>query len=98
MGPGAEAIPSGLLADIGQNAAVNAPFIVSKAVIPSMIRKGGGKIINICSMMSELGPRCLLVQFCGGNAVHVVKRLVFSAHSPDRWLKLSGRSALSTYW
>ncbi len=32
-----------------------APFIVSKAVIPSMIRKGGGKIINICSMMSELG-------------------------------------------
>ncbi|MDR2792337.1 MAG: gluconate 5-dehydrogenase [Treponema sp.] len=34
---------------------LNAPFIVSKAVIPAMIRKGGGKIINICSMMSELG-------------------------------------------
>ncbi len=34
---------------------LNAPFIVSKAVIPSMIQKGGGKIINICSMMSELG-------------------------------------------
>ena len=34
---------------------LNAPFIVSKAVIPSMIKKGGGKIINICSMMSELG-------------------------------------------
>ena len=32
-----------------------APFIVSKAVIPSMIKKGHGKIINICSMMSELG-------------------------------------------
>jgi gluconate 5-dehydrogenase len=31
------------------------PFIVSKAVIPSMIKKGHGKIINICSMMSELG-------------------------------------------
>lgn len=31
------------------------PFIVSKAVIPSMIEKGHGKIINICSMMSELG-------------------------------------------
>jgi len=30
-------------------------FIVSKAVIPGMIRKGHGKIINICSMMSELG-------------------------------------------
>ena len=34
---------------------LNAPFIVAKTVIPSMIKKGGGKIINICSMMSELG-------------------------------------------
>lgn len=34
---------------------LNAPFICSKAVIPSMIKKGHGKIINICSMMSELG-------------------------------------------
>lgn len=34
---------------------LNAPFIVSKAVAPSMIKKGHGKIINICSMMSELG-------------------------------------------
>ncbi|MDO5324095.1 MAG: gluconate 5-dehydrogenase [Clostridia bacterium] len=32
-----------------------APFICAKAVIPGMIRKGHGKIINICSMMSELG-------------------------------------------
>ena len=34
---------------------LNAPFIVSKAVIPGMIERGHGKIINICSMMSELG-------------------------------------------
>ena len=34
---------------------LNAPFIMAKAVIPSMMKKGGGKIINICSMMSELG-------------------------------------------
>lgn len=34
---------------------LNAPFIMAKAVIPSMIQKGHGKIINICSMMSELG-------------------------------------------
>ena len=34
---------------------LNAPFIVAKAVIPNMIEKGHGKIINICSMMSELG-------------------------------------------
>ena len=31
------------------------PFIVSKQVVPGMIHRGGGKIINICSMMSELG-------------------------------------------
>ena len=30
-------------------------FIVSKAVVPHMIKRGGGKVINICSMMSELG-------------------------------------------
>lgn len=34
---------------------LNGPFIMSKAVLPSMIQKGHGKIINICSMMSELG-------------------------------------------
>jgi len=34
---------------------LNGPFIMSKSVIPSMIKKGHGKIINICSMMSELG-------------------------------------------
>ena len=34
---------------------LNAPFIMAKAVIPSMMKKGAGKIINICSMMSELG-------------------------------------------
>ena len=34
---------------------LNAPFIVAKAVLPGMISKNKGKIINICSMMSELG-------------------------------------------
>ncbi|MBD0831635.1 gluconate 5-dehydrogenase [Aestuariibaculum sediminum] len=31
------------------------PFIVSKYVAKNMITRGSGKIINICSMMSELG-------------------------------------------
>jgi gluconate 5-dehydrogenase len=34
---------------------LNGPFICAKAVLPGMIKKGHGKIINICSMMSELG-------------------------------------------
>lgn len=37
-----------------------APFIVAKAVVPAMIAKGGGKIINICSMMSELGRETVM--------------------------------------
>jgi len=31
------------------------PFIMSKYVVKGMIERGGGKIINMCSMMSELG-------------------------------------------
>ncbi len=31
------------------------PFIVSQRVAKTMVEIGGGKIINICSMMSELG-------------------------------------------
>jgi len=34
---------------------LNGPFIVTQAVLPGMIEKRRGKIINICSMMSELG-------------------------------------------
>ena len=31
------------------------PFIMARAVATDMIKHGGGKIINICSLMSELG-------------------------------------------
>ena len=34
---------------------LNGPFICAKAVLPSMMKRNRGKIINICSMMSELG-------------------------------------------
>ena len=37
------------------DANLNAAFICAKAVIPSMLKKGAGKIINICSLMSEVG-------------------------------------------
>lgn len=32
-----------------------APFIVAKAVLPGMVQRGHGKIINVCSILSELG-------------------------------------------
>ncbi|MDO4345193.1 MAG: gluconate 5-dehydrogenase [Eubacteriales bacterium] len=34
---------------------LTAPFIVAKAVLPGMMERRSGKIINVCSMMSELG-------------------------------------------
>lgn len=37
------------------NVDLTAPFIMSKAVAKGMIARGGGKIINMCSMMSEVG-------------------------------------------
>ena len=53
---------------------LTAPFIVSKAVIPGMIKKGHGKIINICSMMSE--PACFKTFGCTipapNNSIHPV--------------------------
>lgn len=37
------------------NIDLTGPFIMSKAVAPGMMKKGSGKIINMCSMMSEVG-------------------------------------------
>ena len=34
---------------------LSSAFVTSKAVLPAMVEKRSGKIINICSMMSELG-------------------------------------------
>ncbi len=34
---------------------LNGPFICAKAVLPSMMERKSGKIINACSMMSEFG-------------------------------------------
>jgi gluconate 5-dehydrogenase len=33
---------------------LKAAFLVSKYVVPGMIERGGGKIINVCSVQSEL--------------------------------------------
>nr|WP_317170781.1 gluconate 5-dehydrogenase [Rufibacter sediminis] len=37
------------------NVDLTSPFIVTQAVVQGMIERQSGKIINICSMMSELG-------------------------------------------
>ena len=59
---------------------LNAPFIVSKAVIPSMIKIGGGKIINICSMMSELGRETVSAYAAAKGGLKMLTRNIASEY------------------
>ena len=55
-----------------------APFICSKAVIPGMIEKGHGKIINICSMMSELGRETVSAYAAAKGGLKMLTRNICS--------------------
>jgi len=59
---------------------LNAPFIMAKAVIPSMIKKGGGKIINICSMMSELGRETVSAYAAAKGGLKMLTRNIASEY------------------
>lgn len=59
---------------------LNAPFIVSKAVIPSMIKKGHGKIINVCSMMSELGRETVSAYAAAKGGLKMLTRNICSEY------------------
>lgn len=59
---------------------LNAPFIVSKAVIPLMIKEGGGKIINICSMMSELGRETVSAYAAAKGGLKMLTRNIASEY------------------
>ncbi len=57
---------------------LNAPFIVAKAVIPGMKQKGHGKIINICSMMSELGRETVSAYAAAKGGLKMLTRNICS--------------------
>ena len=59
---------------------LNAPFICAKAVIPSMIEKGHGKIINICSMMSELGRETVSAYAAAKGGLKMLTRNICSEY------------------
>ena len=59
---------------------LKAPFIVSKACIPSMIKKGHGKIINICSMMSELGRETVSAYAAAKGGLKMLTRNICSEY------------------
>ena len=62
---------------------LNAPFIVSKAVIPSMVKKGHGKIINICSMMSELGRETVSAYAAAKGGLKMLTRNICSEYGAN---------------
>lgn len=57
---------------------LNAPFIMAKAVLPGMIKKGHGKIINVCSMMSELGRETVSAYAAAKGGLKMLTRNIAS--------------------
>ena len=56
------------------------PFICAKAVIPGMIKKGRGKIINVCSMMSELGRETVSAYAAAKGGLKMLTRNICSEY------------------
>lgn len=57
-----------------------APYICAKAVLPGMIKKGHGKIINICSMMSELGRETVSAYAAAKGGLKMLTRNICSEY------------------
>ena len=59
---------------------LNGPFIMAKAVLPAMMKKGHGKIINICSMMSELGRETVSAYAAAKGGLKMLTRNIASEY------------------
>ena len=57
-----------------------APYICAKAVIPGMMAKGAGKIINVCSMMSELGRETVSAYAAAKGGLKMLTRNIASEY------------------
>ena len=56
------------------------PFIMTKAVIPEMMERKEGKIINICSMMSELGRETVSAYAAAKGGLKMLTRNICSEY------------------
>ena len=63
---------------------LTAAFIVSKAVLPGMRRKGHGKIINVCSMMSELGRETVSAYAAAKGGLKMLTRNICSEYGEEK--------------
>ena len=59
---------------------LTAAFIVSKAVLPDMISRRSGQIINICSMMSELGRETVSAYAAAKGGLKMLTRNIASEY------------------
>ena len=59
---------------------LNAPFIVAKAVLPGMMEQNSGKIINICSMMSEFGRETVSAYAAAKGGLKMLTRNICSEY------------------
>lgn len=57
-----------------------APYICAKAVIPGMMEKRSGKIINVCSMMSELGRETVSAYAAAKGGLKMLTRNIASEY------------------
>ena len=57
-----------------------APYIMAKAVLPSMMERGRGKIINVCSMMSELGRETVSAYASAKGGLKMLTRNIASEY------------------
>ena len=59
---------------------LNGPFICAQAVLPTMMKLGAGKIINICSMMSELGRETVSAYAAAKGGLKMLTRNIASEY------------------
>ena len=59
------------------------PFICAKAVLPDMIAKDHGKIINVCSIMSELGRETVSTYAAAQGGLKMLTRSICSEYGQE---------------
>lgn len=57
-----------------------APYICAKAVLPGMMERKAGKIINVCSMMSELGRETVSAYAAAKGGLKMLTRNIASEY------------------
>ncbi|MCR5476733.1 MAG: gluconate 5-dehydrogenase [Lachnospiraceae bacterium] len=62
------------------NVDLTGPFICSKAVLPDMMERGSGKIINACSMMSEFGRETVSAYAAAKGGLKMLTRNICSEY------------------